>query len=365
MSDEVELSRVYDKYLESAAQGFPVWNDSFLQSKIPVLRRPIESLEGFGHGFNFNNFWLQVFLHMDRNIDYLAGEFNYSDDEFKMVAREYTRGWYYGEVFVAYGQGYINQEILAAKENIGDYDPCAFDNVCKWRLYRRVKLNDGTYRFHSLISNVPNINLDISKLVRVTYQGIGVFIQWLELAKDYVAAMGSYLDLLKLSTTRYKLVAVDEQVKQQTVEAINGWSMFYEGSMDFSKDAEVKPQELCLPEHPQMFLDTLLNYYAEGCRRMGFVFSSESKSERQTSGEHYRALKMTSNIQNHFLSIQQNFTRNLKIKFPDAPPLEITLAYDVTGQGIPDNNKNVKKKWRFDGDKDNFSPKGNYGAEKS
>lgn len=114
--------------------------------------------------------------------------------------------------------------------------------------------------------------------------------------------------------------------------------------MDFSKDVEIKPQELCLPEHPQIFLDTALNYYAEGCRKMGFVFSSESKTERMTSGEHYRALKMTSNIQNHFLSLMQAFARNVRRKFPDAPPLEITLAYDVTGQGVPNNNANVKKK---------------------
>lgn len=68
---------------------------------------------------------------MDRNIDYLAGEFNYSDDEFKQIARTFTRGWYYGEVFVGYGQGYINAEITAAGDNLGEFDPCSFDNECK------------------------------------------------------------------------------------------------------------------------------------------------------------------------------------------------------------------------------------------
>lgn len=91
-NDPINLEKVYEQYLTGDNIDFgelPI-NDKLLENRVDVLARPILSLEGFGPDFNFRSFWLQVFLHLDRNIDYLCGEFNYSDDEFGQIVREFT-----------------------------------------------------------------------------------------------------------------------------------------------------------------------------------------------------------------------------------------------------------------------------------
>lgn len=384
----MSIDKLYENFLTTKDSSFlntgdigelniPPINDKFTENRITPLMRPILSLEGVG-GLTLNSIILEVFFFLDRVVTYFSGLFEFDDyteekkkkdpsiygnnnliqkpcKQFNRIKNIFIKNWYFSELYIAYGQGYVNEELRVLrmgrqhnKTNL--IEPDIYPN-CKWRLYSLKRDNSGNITFTSLISGIEGHKFKAEKMVKASFGGKGLFLDWFDLAKEFVSMNRAYVQMARLSCTKIKAGVNSAQDLYSELSDILGWKFYYQ-QKDIGMTNDIEPEAFCDITDPKEFMHGNMLYISQRMNTLGMVINPTNKAERMTTGEHYKDLKFSSCTESQMLSNLAGLCEDLNKVF--GTQIDVYLTSSLQANGAPKTTQNPYEQFQnqsqgFDG----------------
>lgn len=346
-----ELSSLKTLYDELQRFGFDFLQPgqplgAFEQQQIELHVEAIKAKRGQSLGI-LKNWHIARFYYLRLISQYYSGEFKpeTEDEELLMnlrdVWKELIDGWYFGTVYIAYGEDVLNLEksLWEQHGDKKDFHNCKWDNPI--RLFKvESNAEDGTNLYTSVFSKVKGIRLPEEELIACSCNGTYNWIVWWDLIGEYLAGLSAIPESIK--TTRKTWVAFIKNKKKFDFEASqfeNDNSFLYKHLRDIDgDDANIYAPANFSPslDAPQVQLKNLEAYFEHRAAWMGFTGKgSNNKTERLVAGEIYQDMKLISNMQESNLASLQSIFKRFVLKHGLKDDLKIVLTGGTFAQGLP------------------------------
>lgn len=292
---------------------------------------------------------------------YFCGEFEircqdrYFREQFARVWPEFIRGWYFGHIYVGYGQDFEDIDREAVERRGENFD---LDYVTgRFRLYSKA----ASGRFHSIYAKQSNIQFTPEqqrRLVRCesTPMGCNHWIYWWYLWIEMLDDLDRYRNSVRALSKKVILTPKDnaekENILQQmfdkgTIVSRASNQIFNEadGNDKFSiGKTKVEPLEFMNNDTPSRIFEGIMKYFEFNAAHLGFAGEhNEQKKERLTAAENWPKQKTVSNVRTFLINSLNKCFDEMRYKFGDKVvpmDLKIVPSNQAFAQGLPQQQFN-------------------------
>lgn len=288
-----------------------------------------------------------IYDHIRQIQELLTGLFSVSDDEFRLIIREFMAEFIMDEVCLIYSEEVklleeylLEQTIKSTGEDIWKRKQKAkFDS--NYRLFRRTYDDKNQkYKWKSILTDITDIELtpeQESQMRLLSFNEGFFFIRLFRIFSNYEAQMQSYLRLFKVMHTPVKINAVSSTgIENKITELLSAQVHL---THDIKHPGEVTSTEFqkYIP-HLDLSYHVIQTQLNDDLARLGLSGDDSTKCERVTTGENFRALQPNHTFQQAIL-IELNKIGALINK----PELKFEKALVPNEQGVPiDHDKSYR-----------------------
>lgn len=261
----------------------------------------------------------QIYLfHMLRIVShYFQGQFEPKSENEEVLADFYAAwdyvitGWYFNDVWLGYGDEFVEAERSAITSN--DKDSHRYKWWCKLRVYTRTTSDPnypGKVTFRSAISNVAGLVFDESKLVHCSANGSLYWLRWRDLCKDLIALIQKFKVQLKAVHKRHVFITKNQLAFNKEMLQFQNDEIYIQKNMTGVQGANLnmfKPYEFIPPDFPIKYLSTIQAYFDYEAAFLGMSGKGIlHKESGVTPGEAQQNMVFISSIQNRlFMSLKE------------------------------------------------------------
>lgn len=298
---------------------------------------------------------IQIYHKLEFVIRYFCGEFEiqckdrYFREQFANIWLEFIRGWYFGEIYVGYGEDFKMLDNMKLKAD--GLNPDLEGIRGRWRLFTRSKNGE----FTSVFTRLSGIKLSLeqqSRLVKCTCGGQFNWHYWWFLWNEWMDGMDRFNESVKWLSKQAILTPKNQIETANIMKQGNDTTPFIvrnssapgsDSSSEISGNPLGKTKfeeiEVMNNDTPMRIFEAVNRYFEINAAHVGFAGKvQEQKKERINAGENFPYQKVVCNVRTHLINSLNLCFDHMREKFGEKvvpPDLKIIPSNQSFAQGLP------------------------------
>lgn len=324
-----------------------------------------EGERGFTGTRILKNWHINIFIHLQLIGQYFEGEFKPETEnkefltEILSIWPDLIPAWYFGTVYIGYGEDLVEIEREYLRNNNKDYPEEKSKLWSKLRLYRKQQSKEGKNLYSSILSNMQGIAIDPERLVVCSCSGFINWVCWFDLLREYLAGQQKFISSFNACLKRVVSLVSNWPAFTKEIEQFEDNTIILAKSITQAQGINnniYKPFEFMPLNAPEIILKTNQAYFELKASFLGVAGKAlNNKSERMNLTETQQNLSLIQNMQARHLKSLELLALRMKAVFGPAIPedFKITLTQDLNpfqqqpnqpNEGIPSSGfPNIKQ----------------------